>query len=185
MKAAITIDEGGQQGRVIPLPETVFLIGRDPQCHLRPHCPSVSKLHCAIAAWAGVVRVRDLKSRNGTLLNGKLIDGEAVVRDGDHLKVGTLGFTFKITNDDGLPMTAPINERELQWLLETPSDADILSSATPTRIIPAECDPATAGQPGAPVRKRRSKVVSAGKHLRDYFSMRKHPTSQAECSNRD
>jgi len=79
MAAKLNVVEGKHKDREIPLPETIFLVGRDRQCHLRPHCELVSKLHCAIAAWAGKVRVRDLKSRNGTFLNGKQIDGEVNV----------------------------------------------------------------------------------------------------------
>ncbi len=88
MEVKLLVLEGKHKDREIPLPETIFLIGRDKQCHLRPHCQLVSKLHCAIAAWAGKVRVRDLKSRNGTFLNGQPVQGEVLVGDGDRLQVG-------------------------------------------------------------------------------------------------
>ena len=86
MEVKLVVLNGKHKDREIPLPSTIFLIGRDRQCHLRPHCPLVSKLHCAIAPWAGRVRVRDLKSRNGTFLNGQPIDGEVLVGDGDRLQ---------------------------------------------------------------------------------------------------
>ena len=186
MKPALIVRDGKQAGRAVPLPDTIFLIGRDPQCHLRPHCPSVSKLHCAIVTWAGILRVRDLKSRNGTYLNGVPVNGEAIVHDGDHLQVGTFAFTFRVGNQDGSPLTTPIEEQEVKWLLDVPGDADVLSTSTPTRIVQNENEeqadetlntaPGTlaASESGPSVRKRPSKVVSAGQHFRDYFAQRKH-----------
>jgi pSer/pThr/pTyr-binding forkhead associated (FHA) protein len=173
MQARLIVLDGKQRGREIPLPETIFLIGRAPQCHLRPHCPSVSKLHCAIAAWAGKVRVRDLKSRNGTLLNGRPVNGEAVVHDGDNLQVGTLHFTFSIRHADGTLSTPPVDEQDVKWLLDAPPDSEILSASRPTCILPVVPESSDA-DPTVPLRsKRPSKVVSAGQHLRDYIEQRK------------
>ena len=56
--------------REIPLPSSQFVIGRKSECHLRPKSEKVSKLHCAIGRKGGRVVVLDLKSRNGTLING-------------------------------------------------------------------------------------------------------------------
>src|SRR5262245_17644351 len=138
MEVKLIVLEGKNKDREIPLPETIFLIGRDHQCHLRPHCQGVSKLHCAIAAWAGKVRVRDLKSRNGTYLNGQPINGEVVAGDGDQLQVGTLVFAFRIKNDEGAPLAAPIkDERDLEWLLSAPADSSVLMPASQTCIIRA------------------------------------------------
>ena len=73
MEVRLIVREGKSRGRDIPLPSTIFVIGRGQQCHLRPHCRLVSKLHCAIARWAGKVVVRDLKSSNGTYINNHRI----------------------------------------------------------------------------------------------------------------
>jgi pSer/pThr/pTyr-binding forkhead associated (FHA) protein len=178
MQAALVVQQGTQKDRPVPLPETIFLIGRDRQCHLRPHCELVSKLHCAVVAWAGRVRVRDLRSRNGTFLNGRRIDGEVVVNDGDQLRVGTVVLVFRIKNLEGGPPAAPIKKDDVQWLLDCPADDAVLSSAQKTRIrlTPDEsnADPdgteePAAGAPAIAATKRPSKVVSAGHHLREYF----------------
>jgi pSer/pThr/pTyr-binding forkhead associated (FHA) protein len=155
---------GARDDRRIPLPETIFLIGRDRQCHLRPHCELVSKLHCAIAAWAGKVRVRDLRSRNGTYVNGRRIDGEVVVGNGDQLRVGSLVFVFRIKDADGTPVTLPIAKREVQWLLDSPPDEAVLSPGRRTQVRAAADE-----SPAPAAAKRRTRVVSAGGHLRDYF----------------
>ena len=174
MEARLIVLEGKHKDREIPLPETIFLIGRDRQCHLRPHCPLVSKLHCAVAAWAGKVRVQDLRSRNGTLLNGRPIHGEVLVDDGDRLQVGTLVFAFRIKDEEGVLLPAPIkDEREVQWLLDSPADSSILASQTCVVPAPADLDGNEEAMPGGTKKARGGKVVSAGQHLRTYFEERK------------
>jgi pSer/pThr/pTyr-binding forkhead associated (FHA) protein len=174
MEAKLVVLEGKQKDREVPLPETIFLIGRDRQCHLRPHCSLVSKLHCAIAAWAGKVRVRDLKSSNGTFLNGQPIDGEVAAADGDQLRVGTLVFAFRVKTEEGAPLPAPIKEGDVKWLLDAPADSAVLLLDGPTSEQPAlptlsEAARANPGGPGPVARKRGGIGVSAGQHLRDYF----------------
>lgn len=177
MEATLIVLDGNQQGKEIPLPETVFVIGRDARCHLRPHCSSVSKLHCAIASWAGLVRVQDLKSRNGTLLNGTRISGEITVKDGDRLQVGTLNFEFRIQVLPGSPVVPPINPQQVEWLLDATPDMQVLSTSVQTQTLPAltEDDLGSHTSSNSPPKpsKRRSKVVSAGQNFRDYFKQRK------------
>jgi len=60
---------------------------------------SVSKRHCQLNHDDGVLKIRDLGSRNGTYLNGKHID-EAVIQAGDSIKIGPLTFVLQI---DGQP----------------------------------------------------------------------------------
>ena len=169
MQAALIVRTRSGDGRLIPLPETIFLIGRDPQCHLRPHCELVSQLHCAIAGWAGMVRVRDLRSRNGTFVNGRRVWGEQVVGDGDQLRIGSLAFTFRIRTADGLPIPVPPDRQAVQWLLDAAPDEAVLSSARRTRVRLSADEPETAAEE-VPDRDR---LVSAGRYLRDYFDHRR------------
>jgi pSer/pThr/pTyr-binding forkhead associated (FHA) protein len=187
MEVRLVILHGEHQGREIPLPETMFLIGRDDQCHLRPHCPRVSRRHCAIATWAGKVRVRDLHSRNGTFLNGQRIAGEVAVEDGDQLRVGTQVFAVQIKHVPGELVGAPIkSEGEVDWLLQSPASVESLSAATATREFslgpesPQEaermmCDvhwlDAETASNSQPATGRTG--ISAGNQFRDYFAQRK------------
>ena len=159
MEASLFLLDGTRDDRRIPLPETIFLIGRDRQCHLRPHCELVSKLHCAIAAWSGKVRVRDLRSRNGTFINGRRVLGELVVADGDQLRVGSVVFEFHIKTTDGTPASAPLNPDDLRWLLEAPADEVVLSPGRRTRL--------RTDQPAG------THELSAGRHLHDYVAQHK------------
>ena len=53
-----------------------FIVGRAPECKLRPNSDMVSRRHCMITYGEGKATIRDLGSRNGTLLNGERISGE-------------------------------------------------------------------------------------------------------------
>jgi len=87
--------------KTFSLPSNVTVIGRRHDCDLWVPLASVSKRHCQLNCSDGVLRIRDLGSRNGTFLNGKAVD-EAVIKAGDSIKVGPLVFVLQI---DGQPET--------------------------------------------------------------------------------
>lgn len=82
-----------------PLTSNITIIGRRQDCDLCIPLMSVSRRHCQLNSNKETLTVRDLKSRNGTYLNGKRID-EATVQPGDYLKIGPLVFLLQI---DGQP----------------------------------------------------------------------------------
>src|SRR5437773_4550316 len=92
----VVLTEGKSEGKVIPITLSQFLIGRDPQCQLRPASALISKRHCAVLVRNGRVYVRDFDSTNGTFVNEKPVKGEAELQDADQLKVGPLDFRVKI-----------------------------------------------------------------------------------------
>ena len=91
MKLNLVVAQGVHSGKVIPIVTAEFLIGRDPQCQLRPASPAVSKQHCAIAVRDGKVFVRDCGSTNGTFVNGEQVAGDREVKSGDRLRVRPAG----------------------------------------------------------------------------------------------
>jgi len=84
-----------------PLPSSVTVIGRRRSCDLRIPLASVSKKHCQLNFDDGALKIRDLGSRNGTILNGKNVT-EAVIQPGDTIRIGSLKFTFRF---DGQPQS--------------------------------------------------------------------------------
>ena len=52
------------------LTSEITVIGRRRNCDLRVPLMTVSKRHCQIILEDGPLKIRDLNSRNGTLLNG-------------------------------------------------------------------------------------------------------------------
>lgn len=96
MKIQLVVAQGVHSGKVIPVTSTQFIIGRDPQCNLRPASPSVSKQHCGIFVRGGKVVVKDYGSTNGTTVNGESVQGERELSNDDHLKIGPLEFKIQI-----------------------------------------------------------------------------------------
>jgi pSer/pThr/pTyr-binding forkhead associated (FHA) protein len=76
-----------------------FLIGRDPECHFRPNSALVSRHHCVILKDQYAVRIRDLGSRNGTLVNSQPIHGDCVLKNEDVIVVGDLNLQVFIEAD--------------------------------------------------------------------------------------
>ena len=71
-------------------------LGRSRQCDVVLSDPNVSRQHAEIrprgAAWV----LTDLGSTNGSLLNGRRIDGPEVVKPGDEIELGTSMITFEL-----------------------------------------------------------------------------------------
>jgi pSer/pThr/pTyr-binding forkhead associated (FHA) protein len=96
MKVSLVVLSAGKaSGQAIPITLPQFVIGRDPQCNLRPASPLISKTHCAVKIRQGNVYVEDYGSTNGTFLNDQPVKGEVLTKDGDILKAGPL--TFRVT----------------------------------------------------------------------------------------
>ncbi|TWT76083.1 FHA domain-containing protein FhaB [Posidoniimonas polymericola] len=83
---------GAKEGTEIPLKRSKFLIGRSSECTLRAGSDAISRRHCVVLTRESGVSVRDLGSRNGTLVNGERIESETPLSIGDRLKVGPLEF---------------------------------------------------------------------------------------------
>jgi adenylate cyclase len=71
-------------------------IGRHDKNTITLADPMISSEHCLIYrdGRRGYV-VKDLKSRNGTLVNGERVQTEAVLRDGDEIRLGSTSCVFR------------------------------------------------------------------------------------------
>ncbi len=103
----VVLTSGKTQGKVIPITLSQFVIGRDPQCHLRPASALISKRHCALLVRDGKVFLRDFDSTNGTFLNDEPVKGEVEVKNDDRLKVGPLSFTIRAEATATHPVNRP------------------------------------------------------------------------------
>jgi predicted component of type VI protein secretion system len=100
MRAKLKVLHGSNAGKEITISKSKFLIGRGEGCSLRPSSDTVSRQHCVLIVREGQMFVRDLKSRNGTLVNGERIEEERQLKPSDQLKVGKL--EFEVLIDYGL-----------------------------------------------------------------------------------
>jgi predicted component of type VI protein secretion system len=92
----VVLAEGPQKGKVLEIRLPQFLVGRDPQCHLRPASAMISKRHCALIQRDNKVFVRDFDSTNGTFVNDQPVKGEVEVHHDDKLKIGPLLFGISV-----------------------------------------------------------------------------------------
>ena len=94
--AELKVVGGKHAGQVIPLNRPKFLIGREQDCQLRPNSEMVSRHHCVFNVDEYSVRLRDLGSTNGTLVNGERIRKDVVLVAGDKVIIGNLEFELVI-----------------------------------------------------------------------------------------
>ena len=176
MKVSLVVLTAGKaSGQTIQVQQNLFVIGRDPQCQLRPASPSISKKHCALLIKNGQVLLRDFESTNGTFINDQPVKQDVTVNNGDVLKAGPLQFRVVIEGKPvavdkptppppisklPIPPSAPRggDEDALAMLLgmgdegttSDAADANIPSGSTIMDMpIPAAASPA-ATEPGKP-----------------------------------
>ncbi len=77
----------GDDPQVIRLPAEPITVGRSSQNAIAIMDASLSRVHCELRRVDGVVLVKDMGSRNGTLVNGNVVK-EARVSGGDRIDVG-------------------------------------------------------------------------------------------------
>jgi pSer/pThr/pTyr-binding forkhead associated (FHA) protein len=97
MKLSLVVMTAGKaKGQAVPINLPQFIIGRDPQCNLRPASAVISKRHCAVLVKEGKVFVRDFDSTNGTFVNDAPVKGQVPLKSEDILKIGPLEFKVVI-----------------------------------------------------------------------------------------
>lgn len=85
----------GPPERVVPLDRDVVVVGRGAEADLRLADTGVSRSHAELRISAdGAVRLVDLGSTNGTLVNGRRVDDRILV-DGDQLDIGGTVIVFR------------------------------------------------------------------------------------------
>jgi pSer/pThr/pTyr-binding forkhead associated (FHA) protein len=98
----LVLTAGKQEGKLLEIKLPQFLVGRDPQCHLRPASALISKRHCVLIQREEKAFIRDFDSTNGTFVNDEQVKGERELKNGDHLKIGPIEFTVKLEAGAGV-----------------------------------------------------------------------------------
>jgi Nif-specific regulatory protein len=94
---------GPLKDSTVPLPDSEITLGRDPTNAIPVVDPSVSRKHCRLRREEdGRFQIRDLDSRNGTMVNGVAIK-EHWLRHGDELAIGDSVFLF-LLEEEGQPI---------------------------------------------------------------------------------
>jgi pSer/pThr/pTyr-binding forkhead associated (FHA) protein len=92
MTIQLIVVQGRPAGRALRFPPGQYYFGRGAECHVRPNSDWVSRQHCLLRVTREGAWLRDLGSRNGTLVNGELLAGERLLAKGDQIQVGPLVF---------------------------------------------------------------------------------------------
>ena len=82
--------------REFPLYPGDNIVGREPDAQVHLDHPSVSRRHAMISIEANQMTLRDMKSRNGTFLDGRRIDAPTPIADGAVIGAGPIVLTFHV-----------------------------------------------------------------------------------------
>lgn len=154
----IVLATGANQGRAIPIGGARFVIGRDPECNLRPASQAVSKQHCAVLIRDGKVFIQDLSSTNGTLVNDIVVTDEIEVANGDRLKIGPLEFQLDIAPAKRRTDSTPLPEA---LKAVTPSEAGKLKAVAAPKV------PATKSSPSVSLPSTPVKITGLAEEISD------------------
>src|SRR4051812_15203131 len=86
----------GSAGEIYELAEPITGLGRASDNQIVVNSNRLSRYHAQIVFSQGTYWLRDLGSKNGSRLNGQLVQGEQKLAAGDHIMLGDVQFTFEI-----------------------------------------------------------------------------------------
>src|SRR5712664_3838326 len=104
------IYQDGDTPQAYTFTEGEVLIGRSPDCQIVLKDFGISRTHAKLTADEEGVRIADLKSKNGTQVNGVPVV-EAHLKDGDRILLGKFQLTFsktlegKVILDEAKPLS--------------------------------------------------------------------------------
>ena len=139
MATKLVIASGKRAGKAILLKRSEMLIGRAEECGIRLTSDEISRRHCSIKVVPDTVWVEDLRSRNGTFVNGRRISEKTKLYDGDLLRVGGLelrisGGSLAAAGADGskapLPKSWSDDDEISRWLLSESNESPNLHETT-------------------------------------------------------
>ena len=103
-QASIVLLSGGDSGMEFVLEQPNTTLGRGESADLRFDDPSMSSEHAALEFFDASIRLRDLGSMNGTMLNGGEIKA-AELKSGDRFQLGSHAFQFVLVDRPKKPRT--------------------------------------------------------------------------------
>lgn len=166
--AELTVVGGKHAGQVIALNRRKFLIGREQDCQLRPNSEMVSRHHCVFSLDDYSVRLRDLGSTNGTLVNGVRIQKETVLAPNDHIVIGNLEFRLSVRagqasesiSNPAIDLRAQSEDTQVtsHTVMDMPTSQPVAAPAT----APAAATPEPVAAAAAPIPSPETTILPAG-----------------------
>ncbi len=144
MTITLLVVQGKPAGKRLAFPLGDYFFGRGVECQVRPNSEWVSRQHCRLRVTSGGAYLRDLGSRNGTLVNGVLLAGDQLLCAGDQIQIGPLVFEVQLASADEKP--APKVKPCVSADLESPSGHGPGPGPVEDTHIPALLPPAGAAR---------------------------------------
>jgi hypothetical protein len=113
LAASLEIVRGQFSGASFPIERPVCSIGRGPQCDVRIRDDSISMTHATLLRKGASWFVVDLRSANGTFVDGFRVAGERALAPGARLKLGAVEMVFRPL-DAGVDI--PTERQKEPWL---------------------------------------------------------------------
>lgn len=104
--AFLKVTKGSATGQMIPLLSDGTILGRHPSSQIVLDDGAVSRHHAQVVIESGTFFIEDLRSRNGTEVNGVRISAKTVLNDGDAIRICDHLFQF-LTHIDREPLPVP------------------------------------------------------------------------------
>jgi pSer/pThr/pTyr-binding forkhead associated (FHA) protein len=195
MKICLVVADGPHKGKTIPITLAQFIIGRDPQCQLRPASSMISRRHCAVLVRENKVYLRDFGSTNGTLVNDKRVEGEVELHHGDRIVIDPLNFEIHMEAGRSAPPprkeSSESEDESIAALLlemgqdgaEVARDSDVPEGSTVHQLqalpedgaaAPAE-EKSRAGDKADKIRAEQASTSAAAKLLLEKYARRRRP----------
>ena len=83
-------------------------VGRDPDCDIVVPDRQVSRVHAKFSIDGKRVLVEDLRSKNGTFLNGNILESPMVLEDGDTIQIALVQSFYFLSSDATMPLDQEI-----------------------------------------------------------------------------
>jgi predicted component of type VI protein secretion system len=137
MEVKFLVIQGRPLRKSLVFPHGSYVFGRGAECHIRPNSEWVSRQHCQLLVAEDSAAIRDLGSRNGTLINGERVMGERELTNGDQLQIGPL--VFEVRLEPTPPSTPEIQGVKPRAAAAVSAGSDCLATA-PVHAFSAQDD---------------------------------------------
>ena len=181
----------GRSEREVLLVGTI-VVGRDPSCQLNDLDPLLSRRHAEFVPSGKGVTVRDLKSRNGILVNGDKVP-EHVLKPGDVVQLGHLHVRYVEESVVKSPEDHSRVRAKTETGIEVPTMAPVVRPAAPVPMAgapaaPTSMAPIVTSTGDADLARIDDHDVVAGVHVRRVGSLvlaaQAHGELRSEASER-
>ncbi|MEA2627485.1 MAG: pilus assembly protein CpaF [Candidatus Binatota bacterium] len=111
----VVVSAPSAAARTLSLDESEVVIGKHEACGVVLASPKVSRRHARIFVRDGTLIVEDLKSTNGTQVNGEPVVGPHALADGDEIRIGEFSLRASVAelpSAEPAPKPAPVPETE-------------------------------------------------------------------------